>query len=126
MLRDHRFAWEKRDETKLGMDSPVDSGRRVAGANRYGNVPASEEAPLPPKVELAPQPEDAPVVSIRRDESTGDVVEEYRQNGRIYMVKVTPQRGPSYSLIDTNGDGKLDKSDGEGVRPVYWTIYEWD
>lgn len=87
---------------------------------------ASEEAPLPPKVELAPQPEDAPVVSIRRDESTGDVVEEYRQNGRIYMVKVTPQRGPSYSLIDTNGDGKLDKSDGEGVRPVYWTIYEWD
>ncbi len=87
---------------------------------------APEEAPLPPKVELTPQPEDAPVVSIRRDESTGDVVEEYRQNGRIYMVKVTPQRGPSYSLIDTNGDGKLDKSDGEGVRPVYWTIYEWD
>ncbi|MBK9495633.1 MAG: hypothetical protein BWZ07_01339 [Alphaproteobacteria bacterium ADurb.BinA280] len=98
----------------------------VTAQDDASNAVAREEAPLPPKVELTPTPEDAPVVSIRRDESTGDVVEEYRQNGRIYMVKVTPQQGPAYALIDTNGDGKLDKSDGEGVRPVYWTIYEWD
>jgi hypothetical protein len=86
-----------------------------------------EEAPLPPKVQVSPAEEDAPAVNIRRDEATGDVVEEYRVNGRLQMVKVTPQRGPSYQLLDTNGDGKLDRSDYEGnVRPVYWTLYEWN
>jgi hypothetical protein len=55
------------------------------------------------------------------------VIEEYRLNGRLQMVKVTPRVGPSYQLIDTNGDGKLDSHDFEGgVRPVYWTLFEWN
>ena len=75
---------------------------------------------------LAPPPEAEAAVSIRTD-SSGDIVEEYRMNGRIYMVKVRPQRGIPYTLQDTNGDGRLDDSDGEGpVRPVYYTLYEWD
>lgn len=86
----------------------------------------AEGAPLPDKVLETPPPEAAPAVSIRTDGS-GDVVEEYRQNGQIYMVKVRPKRGPPYTLLDTNGDGRLDSHDGEGpVRPVYWTLYEWD
>lgn len=86
--------------------------------------PADE--PLPEKIVQPPPPEAAPTVSIRTDTS-GDVVEEYRQNGRVYMVKVRPQKGPPYMLLDTNGDGRLDETDGEGpVRPVYWTLYEWN
>jgi hypothetical protein len=34
-------------------------------------------------------------------------VEEYRMNGVLYMVKVTPTVGPPYYLIDTTGDGNL-------------------
>jgi hypothetical protein len=87
---------------------------------------AREEAPLPEKILEPPPPEAAPSVSIRTDGS-GDVVEEYRQNGRIYMVKVRPPRGVPYTLLDTNGDGQLDQHDGEGpVRPVYYTVYEWN
>ena len=84
-----------------------------------------DDAPLPEKVQApgAPPPE----VTIRTDAQTGDVIEEYRQNGTVYMVRVRPERGPEYLLLDTNGDGRLDASDGEGpVRPVYWTLYEWE
>ena len=85
-----------------------------------------DDAPIPEKILETPPPEAAPTVSIRTDGS-GDVVEEYRLNGRIYMVKVRPPRGLPYSLLDTNGDGRLDAKDGEGaVRPVYWTLYEWN
>jgi hypothetical protein len=85
-----------------------------------------EDVPVPEKIVEPPPPEAAPAVSIRTD-SSGDVVEEYRLNGQLYMVKVRPQRGPTHTLLDTNGDGRLDRKDGEGpVRPVYWTLYEWN
>lgn len=86
-----------------------------------------EEAPLPEKVPPLPSEEDIPTVNIRRDAQTGDVVEEYRINGQLYMVKVTPRRGPSYYIRDTTGNGRLDRSDDlNRVRPVYFKLYEWD
>ena len=61
-----------------------------------------------------------------RTEDNGDVIEEYRLAGQLRMVKVTPSRGPAYYLMDENGDGRLDKSKGEGpVSPVYWKLYGW-
>lgn len=87
---------------------------------------APVDPPLPEKILLPPPPEAAPTVTIRKVEN-GDTVEEYREHGRITMVKVTPQRGPAYTLVDANGDGKLDRRDTEGpVAPIYWTLYEWD
>ncbi|GGD49408.1 DUF2782 domain-containing protein [Pseudoxanthomonas indica] len=76
--------------------------------------------PAPPEMDLA----DAQVAV--RTETNGDVIEEYRVGGQLRMVKVTPARGPAYYLLDENGDGRLDKSKGEGpVSPVYWKIYGW-
>jgi starvation-inducible outer membrane lipoprotein len=61
-----------------------------------------------------------------RTEKNGDVIEEYRVGGTLKMVKVVPARGPTYYLIDENGDGRLDSSKGEGpVSPVYWKLYGW-
>ena len=61
-----------------------------------------------------------------RTEPNGDVIEEYRVAGQLRMVKVTPSRGPASYLMDENGDGRLDKSKGEGtVSPVYWKLYGW-
>lgn len=84
------------------------------------------EDTLPGAAALPPDPSSAPAVSIR-SEKNGDTVEEYRQNGRITMVKVTPKVGVSYTMMDTNGDGRLDRGDSNApVAPVYYTIYEWD
>lgn len=89
------------------------------------DAPLPGDDALPEKVRAPNAP--APEVTIRTDSQTGDVVEEYRQNGVVYMVRVRPERGPEYMLLDTNGDGRLDRKDGEGpVRPVYWTLYEWE
>ena len=56
----------------------------------------------------------------------GDVIEEYRVAGQLRVVKITPRRGPTYYLVDSNGDGKLDSSKGEGpISPVQYKLLEW-
>jgi hypothetical protein len=90
---------------------------------------AQEEAPIPEKIPSPPSEQTEPTVTIRTGEN-GDVVEEYRQGGEVYMVRVHPKGGgPAYTLLDSNGDGRLDKDDAEeagGVSPVYYEIYSWD
>lgn len=88
-------------------------------------IPAAtaEEEPLPPKVQ-GEQLE--PTVTIRYEKERR--VEEYSYNGRVYMVKVSPQVGPSYYFIDADGDGSLDTTTSRGlepVQPVFWKIKEW-
>ena len=84
------------------------------------------DAPLPEKIRLADDPATAPAVTIRKHDN-GDTIEEYRENGKITMVKITPPNGIPYTLLDTNGDGLLDRRDSEGpVGPVYYTLYRWN
>jgi len=59
-----------------------------------------------------------------RTEANGDVITEYRVGGRLQVVKVTPVRGPTYYLMDNDGDGQPD--DGAPVSPVYWKLFEWN
>jgi hypothetical protein len=91
------------------------------------NAESSDPAappPIPPKV---PGEEIEPSVVITEKE--GERIEEYSQNGRVYMVKITPVKGPAYYYLDEDGDGQLelrgsDRKHGP-VRPVYWKIKEW-
>ncbi|QDH71379.1 DUF2782 domain-containing protein [Marilutibacter alkalisoli] len=59
---------------------------------------------------------------IRHEEPSGDVIEEYRVNGRLHVVKVIPARGPVYYLHP--GDRRPD--DGTPVSPVLWKLFGWD
>ena len=84
----------------------------------------TEDVPIPPKVQ---DEQIEPTVTIREEEER--MIEEYRFDGQIYMVKITPKGGVPYYYIDTDGDGKLeldiDKSAMNPVQPVYWKIKEW-
>ncbi|BAW79633.1 hypothetical conserved protein [Candidatus Nitrosoglobus terrae] len=43
-------------------------------------------------------------------------IEEYRLNGKLYKIKVTPEVGPDYYLVDINGSGSFDRRfDGPGI-----------
>jgi len=86
-----------------------------------------KDVPIPPKIPSPSAPENEPTVEIRTG-SNGDVIEEYRQNGRIIMVRITPKHGKPYYLYDDDGNGRLDRSDigRHDVSPVYWEIYSWD
>jgi hypothetical protein len=89
-------------------------------------IPAedAEEMPIPPKVQ---DEQIEPTVTIREEEKR--LIEEYRMNGQVYMVKITPKGGIPYYYIDTDGDGQLeldlDKQALNPVQPVYWKIKEW-
>jgi hypothetical protein len=82
------------------------------------------DVPIPPKI---PGEQIEPTVTIREEEDR--TIEEYRFNGQVYMVKITPKGGVPYYYIDTDGDGKLeldmDKQALNPVQPVYWKIKEW-
>jgi len=90
-------------------------------------IPPEEtgDAPIPPKIQ---EEQIEPTVTIREEE--GQRVEEYRLNGQVYMVKVTPENGIPYYYIDADGDGRLEldisrSSALDPVRPVYWKVKEW-
>jgi hypothetical protein len=72
-----------------------------------GLQPVPEPPPLPPGMELDPALE--PQVTIVK--RGADQVEEYRINGKLYMMKVTPPHGKTYYLIDRTGGGMMTRVD---------------
>ena len=85
-----------------------------------GLQPVPEPPPPPPGYQ--PDPALEPQVTIiRRGE---DKVEEYRINGRLYMVKVTPPHGVPYYLVDDKGDGRMTRQESldSGLRVPMWVI----
>ncbi|WAR44457.1 DUF2782 domain-containing protein [Methylomonas rapida] len=88
--------------------------------------PAVPEPPeLPQRVQSGEEME--PDITIIRKGK--DTVQEYRRNGKLYMIKVVPQVGPPYYLLDTNGDERMDvkKNDLDKHSNInLWTLFEWD
>lgn len=66
-----------------------------------------------------------PQVTIKRNDK--EVREEYRVNGRLYMIKVTPVGAPPYYLVDQTGAGNFAQTDvgGPAVRPPMWILKEF-
>lgn len=79
-----------------------------------------EPPPPPPAYRLDPSLE--PQVTIVQKEDARE--EEFRINGKLYMVKVTPAHGVPYYLIDNRGDGVFSRVDGmdSGLRVPMWVI----
>jgi hypothetical protein len=80
-------------------------------------IPALAATPTPgpatpPKAEVPPPPTvtddgTGPEPEVRIIQKGNEKFEEYRLNGQLYMVKVTPAVGPAYYLIDEEGNGQL-------------------
>lgn len=89
---------------------------------------AAEEtstAPLPPPlVNGDPSLEEEVVITPRSDER----VKEYRMNNQLFMIEIIPTKGPSYYLLDTDGDGVLETR-RYNVEPDVtiprWVILRW-
>jgi hypothetical protein len=87
-------------------------------------VPVPEQPDLPPPIESGENME--PDITIIRKGQ--DIIEEYRINHRLYMVKITPRVGPPYYLVDTDGDGNMDvrRRDIEDQMQVpQWVLFRW-
>ena len=86
-------------------------------------VLAQTDAPAPPPENQQTQPDLPPAlqplddsvepqVTIKQRE--GSTVEEYRVNGKLYKIKVIPDQGVPYYLIDQRGDGNFTRMDTPG------------
>ncbi len=81
--------------------------------------------PPPPPAGMEPDPSMEPQVTItKRGE---DKVEEFRVNGKLYMIRVTPPHGKSYYLIDEKGDGRMSRQESldTGLRVPMWVIHSF-
>jgi hypothetical protein len=78
--------------------------------------------PPPPEMQAFDDNLDQPEVTIRKKES--ETQAEYRKNGKLYMIKVTPSVGAPYYLIDQNGDGKFVRTEtlNPALTPPMWVI----
>lgn len=88
--------------------------------NRTPDLQPIPEPPPPPPGLLEPSLEPQVTITKRGE----DKVEEFRLNGRLYMMKVTPIHGPTYYLIDNRGDGSWTRRDSldSGLRVPQWVI----
>ena len=95
------------------------AAQSTARARPPGTAPL-DEAPAEADAALEQQE-----VKTRREGTT--TYTEYRVGGKLYMVKVTPAKGPSYVLIDHKGDGQFARQDSldSGVRVPQWVIFEF-
>jgi len=97
----------------------------AAAAHAQGTAPAALEPlpePPPPPPGLSEDATDEPEVTIRQQGE--DTYEEYRVNGQLYMIRVTPRSGVPYYLVDPVGTGTFARQDGLGAdtRPPMWVI----
>lgn len=92
----------------------------VLAQNRPADLQPIPEPPPPPPGLLEPSLE--PQVTITKRGQ--DRAEEYRINGRLYMIKVTPPHGVPYYLIDSRGDGTWARQESldTGLRVPMWVI----
>ena len=65
-----------------------------------------------------------PDVTIRQQ---GDrTIEEYRVNGFLYAIKITPKNGKPYFLVRADGDdGNFVRADQPDLLIPSWKIFSW-
>jgi hypothetical protein len=84
--------------------------------------PGNYLPPTAPGAESSGQPE--PEVTITTKET--EIHEEYRLNGRLYMIKVIPKHGKPYYLVDPDGNGQFRRYDFQPrIAIPQWVIKRW-
>jgi len=100
------------------------SAAPARGQDASGPPTSIEGPPLPERVQSG-EPLEPDVRIIRRER---EIVEEYRLNGRLYMIRVVPAAGPPYYLVDSDGDGRLETQFTElapGMLIPSWVLFRW-
>jgi len=93
-------------------------------------VPLDQVQPEPPPIPDKLNPNESLVPEVRIVRKEREIVQEYMLDGRLSMVQITPlDGGPSYYIVDTDGDGQVDTRTTDietGVKPVLFRVYSWD
>lgn len=61
-------------------------------------------------------------------EGKDEVISEFRINGQLYMIRITPKKGKPYYLVDSDGDGNLETRWNELAPDILipaWVLLRW-
>ena len=96
----------------------------VQAAGETVDLESLPDAPPPPDPVESGEPIEPDVTIIQKAEET---IEEYRINGHLYMVKVTPNIGKPYYLLNRrSAAGTPHRGDMEsGISVPMWQIYRF-
>lgn len=102
--------------------TPAPSAAEISAppATSPGLEPIPDGAPAAPDGDFEPE-----VTIIQRGE---DRIEEFRAGGFLYAVRIVPQHGAPYYLVDTDGDGEMDSRRSEfdpNFSIPQWVILRW-
>jgi len=106
----------------LGLCLNLPVAAQESGEEEFADAPLPPELPDPME---SGQPIEPQVTIIQRDDA---LIEEYRLNGRMYMVKITPKIGKPYYLVDRDGDGNMESRMSEiydDFSVPQWVLFSW-
>ena len=115
----------------MSKDLGLGAGRRLAavgaalcGATLLSTVLLAGE-PVQPRPEVTPQPAPEAEVTIRQ--KGDDEIKEWRVNGKVLAIKVSPKNGKAYYLVDPDADGVFEQSDQfkDDGMVAQWVIFRF-
>lgn len=106
-------------------DATTQPQRETQEADPLAPLPKTDTRPVRDKVSRTADREAASEVTVRQEGT--ERIEEYREDGRVWMIRIVPAKGDVREFIDRTGDGRLDRTPRDGpVSPVYYRLYEWN
>jgi hypothetical protein len=85
--------------------------------------------PQPPLSELDLRVTEADIApQVRVQDYANRTVEEYSVNNNVYMIKITPNAGAPYYLVDSDGSGDMEWNRGQPGRDMevpQWALFSW-
>jgi hypothetical protein len=93
----------------------------------WAQTPPAKSAPPPPPLPPIETNDPALEPQVTITKRAEETVEEYRINGKLYMMKVTPAHGVSYYLVDDRGDGVFTRQESldSGLRVPHWVLFKF-
>lgn len=85
------------------------------------------QTPPPPLPKSEDDSRNIPEPEVRIIRKKDAVIEEYRVHGRLRFIKITPNSGMPYYMVDTDGDGVLETRENDLDNPPInrWILLEW-
>jgi hypothetical protein len=89
--------------------------------------PVPEAAPPPPEIADDTELQAALEAQLKELQRANQTVVEYRHNGRLSMVKVTPQHGHPYYLLADAANGGFIRRDSldSGLKVPMWVLFSF-
>lgn len=107
------------------MSSPPPAGSQTRDAQKQ---PQQQPPDLPSDAQASDDSRNLPKPDVRIIHEKDKTIEEYRVDGKLRYIKITPKHGKPYFLVDRDGDGIPETyyDPLKGPPPInQWLLLRW-